>query len=117
MSLLIGDATSVFWYLYGIATRDTAELLERVETTTGLREDGGSDIDAVGKSDSIGYPGTDDHRTKNVAWIYDFFMGTCLYPRIGEIGASSTTFTISLLCLYPYRILGCMLVCCHLCVV
>lgn len=92
-SILIGDITSVFWYLYGIATRDTTVLSERVETTTGTYNGGGSDDhdeDATsGKRDSVKEnTGTDAQR--KVAWIYDFFMGTCLYPRIGEIGASST---------------------------
>jgi delta24(24(1))-sterol reductase len=50
-SMLIGDVTSVFWYIYGILFVD----------------------ENVGKQ----------ARTGNV--IYDFFMGTIRYPRIGEV--------------------------------
>jgi len=47
-SIIIGDVTSVFWYLYGLYNKSSEN------TSTG-----------------------------NV--IYDFFMGTVLYPRIGEV--------------------------------
>ena len=50
-SIIIADATSLFWYFYGLMLAD----------------------EYTGKGNLSGYP------------IYDFFMGTILYPRIGEI--------------------------------
>jgi delta24(24(1))-sterol reductase len=50
-SIIIADATSLFWYFYGLAFAD---------------EYNGKSV-----------------RTGNV--VYDFFMGTILYPRIGEV--------------------------------
>ena len=47
-SIIIGDITSVYWYLYGLY-----------------------------------YASSENTSTGNV--IYDFFMGTVLYPRIGEV--------------------------------
>lgn len=50
-SIIIADATSLGWYLYGLAVADEHN----------------------GKAACTGIP------------IYDFFMGTILYPRLGEV--------------------------------
>lgn len=50
-SIVIGDLTSVYWYLYGIVLDDEFN----------------------GKSSRTG------------SILYDYFMGTILYPRIGEV--------------------------------
>lgn len=61
-SLIIGDVTSLWWYFYG---------LYQVYT--------------IGNNDTVDQLYVQEQQSLTGNWLYDFFMGTVLYPRIGEV--------------------------------
>jgi len=79
-SIFIADATSIFWYIYGLSAASDDPNCETMDWGSGADREGNvGHVAVLYRGAELSGRGS----VRRASWVYDFFMGTCLYPRIG----------------------------------